>query len=784
MYGFHEAAERAQVKAAAEDFLKHISQKADGSPLDRMKTYMADLLENGAEEKRRSFYEKLSELHEGLLYDGTELQQRPFDLLGSTAQADREELFSLLQSWELLTIAFRMLDKKPESEEEWNAALQAVQVAVARYEKQQLPMRKGLDVYDQQISYYERMARNRNVALPREKKVVIPYPLYSRFRSAEKNSGWMDAVLFCVMACRYLSALGVTEERLQKEDYWSLPGGKSGFGIYQDRETAGTFFAHVIRFLKPESWEKPPAKVITYNNILMLWIDPEIFGCCESAAKLEKPGDGQTAGVTVDAEGNLFVDDDGTRKTTALIYQALEQYDAPVKLFHRQTGNRELWKKAVESSGYMVWKREYLDAFLNGLTPDENKKQKTRKADIKIMGSAKGADKNAPRLLIGYLLFQQEGRTWSGTGDELWDALVKAIQADTDATQYGNYWTYLDETPRELTATKENETYTFTLGDKAVAAKKPEDEKALALRDRLLTEDGNPAVTAEDFGSLEGLFALSVGAVDGSCNLALDTALKRHQKRNRRVELQKVFLLVMQWKQEENCSFEIKNGAVYLKSSETKLQPFRTKEDAESFAGFLTKLKKGEIHRALRVEKTADGNYSATLTPVFPTLSAEERAVLEAWEIGKDEKLSKKEYGKRLGGIEPDALNSLLKKASLHPERELPGTIHTGKLLDGRPRDKDRLGGMLLLALLSRMYESRQEVTFAGEMQTDANTFCFDEKSLAALRAYLMELWKLRGTRGAKKYGVKLTRPGGQDGGFTLKICEQSQKKLDTDESL
>lgn len=389
MYGFHEAAERVQVEQAARDFLTHISQKTAGSPLDRMKTYMADLLENGSEEERESFYDKLNELHEGLLYDGTELQQRPFDLLCSTASADKDELFSLLQGWELLTIAFRLLEKKPESGEEWNAALQAVQAAAARYEKQQLPMRRGLDVYDHQISYYERMARNRNAALPEEKKVVIPRELYSRFRSAEKNSGWMDAVLFCVMACRYLSALGVTKERLQKEDYWLLPGGKSGFGIYQDRKTAGTFFDRVMRFLKPENWrEKPPAKVITYNNLLMLWIDPEIFGCCESAAR---PEDGQTAGVAVDAEGNLVVDDDGTRKTTALIYEALEQYDALEeekagtsleKQFLRQTGNQELWKKAAEGTGYMEWKKQ-LDAFLAGLdqelTSDENKKQKVKK---------------------------------------------------------------------------------------------------------------------------------------------------------------------------------------------------------------------------------------------------------------------------------------------------------------------------------------------------------------------------------------------------------------------
>lgn len=784
MYGFHEAAERVQVEQAARDFLEHISQKTAGSPLERMKTYMADLLENGTEEKRKSFYDKLNELHKNLLYDGTELQQRPFDLLCSTASANKDELFSLLQSWELLTIAFRLLEKKPESGEEWNAALQAVQAAVARYEKQQLPMRKGLDVYDHQISYYERMARNRNVALPEEKKVVIPRELYSRFRSAKENSGWMDAVLFCVMACRYLRALGVTKERLQKEDYWLLPGGKSGFGIYQDRKTAGTFFDRVMRFLKPENWEKPPAKVITYNNLLMLWIDPEIFGCCETAAKPEKPGNGQTAGVTVDAEGNLFVDDDGTRKTTELIYQALEQYDALEeekastsleKQFLRQTGNQVLWKKAAESTGSMEWKKR-LDAFLVGLdqelTSDENKKQKVSKADVKIMGSSKGAEKNAPRLLIGYLLFQQEGRTWSGTGEELWGALSEKIASDADGTQYGSYWTYLDEAPRELTAAKKDKTYAFALGDKASVAKKPEDEKVLALRDKLLTEDGNPTVTAEDFKSLEALFELSVGAIDGSCKLALDTALKRHQKRNRRVELQKIFLLVMQWKQKKACSFTIKDDGVYLKNPETKLQPFGTKEDAQSFLAFLTKLKEGEIHTALSVKKTEAG-YSAAFIEVFPQLSDGEIAVLEAWEIGKDEKPSEEEYRQRLGGIDLQALNSLLEKASLRPERELPEKLHTGKLLDGRPKIKNRLGGMLLLALLFRMYESRQELTVAGEIQTDTRIFCFDRDSLSKLREYLLKLWALRGTRG-KTYGVEVTRPEGQDEGFTLKICEQS----------
>lgn len=665
MYGFHEAAEREQLEKAAREFMEYISQKADDSPLDRMKTYVAELLEKGSEEKREGFYKKLSELHEGLLYDGTELQQRPFDLLGSTASKDKEELFSLLQSWELLTIAFRLLDKKPESGEEWSAALQAVQAAVTHYEKQQLPMRKGLDVFDQQISYYERIARNRKATLPEEKKVVIPYELYSRFRSAEKNRGWMDAVLFCVMACRYLSTLGVTKERLQKEDYWSLPGGKGGFGIYQSRVTAGTFFERVLRFLKPESWEKPPAKVITYNNVLMLWIDPEYFGYCEEAARREKPEDGQTAGVTVDAEGNLFADDDGTRETTERIYQALEQYDelekektgsTPEKLFLRKTGNRELWKKAVERDRYTEWKKDYLDAFLVGLdqelTHDENKKQRRRKADVKIMGSAKGAKKNAPRLLIGYLLFRQKERTWSGTGEALWMALEKAIKEDADGTWYGSYWAYLEEMPRELTATKENKTYTFTLRDKAVAAKKPE-----------------------------------------------------------------------------------------------------------------------------------DGNDSAAFIPVFPPLSDGEIAVLDAWEIGKDEKPSKEEYRERLGGIDLQALNSLLKKASLHPERELPGTIHTRKLLNGRPRIKDRLGSMLLLVALFRMHGSKQEMIFAGEMQTNDETFCFDRDSLTKLRVYLMRLWERRGTRG-KTYGVEVTRPEGQDEGFTLKICEQSQKKLDTVEGL
>ena len=143
--------------------------------------------------------------------------------------------------------------------------------------------RQNLAVYDQEISYVERMARSRSHREPssRVKEVVIPEQILEKTDNAEM-------MLFLSLIYKALKKQGVTANDLKPHgqnnyNYWPIPGGKKGFAIYTSGYTSDTYFNRVNKALQQFLPEKPPVRIVTWHQVPMIWMDPDVFSYFENA---------------------------------------------------------------------------------------------------------------------------------------------------------------------------------------------------------------------------------------------------------------------------------------------------------------------------------------------------------------------------------------------------------------------------------------------------------------------------------------------------------------------
>ena len=475
MYGFNERAERQKLENAVTSFKSHVDSAVSGSEpfYKKFATYIRKLeVKDGAEDAVK-FIKLLETLRSDLLYDGGCWVQHPFDLLAHTENNDvkNEDLYDLFQGWELLTMAFKFLRNVSAAGTTKTKELKVLRRKVETYGALILRQRQSLDVFDRQISYPERAARHRGKTLygtAEDAKIVIPYKAYSTFRNQTRTRYWIDLTVFCAMVYRHLKNLGVTEQDLAKRDYWILPGGMYGFGLCQSRYSSETFFHHVSKFL--EKAEGPlPVRLKAYNGEWMVSISPEVFGWYAAADILAKPQ--QTAveailaeeiaqqptgqnddvllaaflgslkevdgGVAADEDGNLFFEDDGSRRTGDLIYKVfnLYQYIPPeeeqsnlrfAQLFQIKTGSSTLWKEILEENLHQNWGMQ-IQKYVRKLDADLQT-NRHRASTISLMKNAKGWEDTAPRLLIGYYVWTREEKNWEVEPDEIAQILFRKME--------------------------------------------------------------------------------------------------------------------------------------------------------------------------------------------------------------------------------------------------------------------------------------------------------------------------------------------------------------------
>ena len=137
--------------------------------------------------------------------------------------------------------------------------------------------RMRLDVFDQQISYPERIARAAGTHLGQQVCVRIPGQCIENFGAHP------ELLLLLAVMYRRLKAQGVTRAQLQAgEDFWEIPGGAKGLGVYAPGITPDTFQARVIRVLDLLG-ANAPVQIVKFNDVYMARIRPDVFEWFEKA---------------------------------------------------------------------------------------------------------------------------------------------------------------------------------------------------------------------------------------------------------------------------------------------------------------------------------------------------------------------------------------------------------------------------------------------------------------------------------------------------------------------
>lgn len=176
--------------------------------------------------------------------------------------------------------------------------------ALQNLEKQQKSNRLSYDIFDNSISYTERIARwqedtvwalpglSENAAV--QNIVCIP-DMYSTYADNIRNLRDLDAFisfsLFCAMLYRHLKGIGVETKDLKLAEnekyaanYWFIPA-KSAFGSYQNRVLPDSFFDQVKSCL--EKMNNPPVRLISINSRWLAWMNQDLFNKFEAAEKEE-----------------------------------------------------------------------------------------------------------------------------------------------------------------------------------------------------------------------------------------------------------------------------------------------------------------------------------------------------------------------------------------------------------------------------------------------------------------------------------------------------------------
>lgn len=338
MYGYDRKSEYTRLRAVAE-LGKKLYDKLISPTMQNYGTKSKG--ERLSDVKQLQLLDALAQLHAAVAHDGKTWQQYPYDMLAriamvgkDTDEERRAAAFALCSSWEITAAMLSYADKMrrlydtccrklakeqkakqqgnlPDAAQEDQAedgpdaidrmlrdkeALQNFAELQAELDRQRKEnrFRVTYDVFDQKISFNERIARwQEDDSLLHQPEnsghVALPEMFYSdtvqRYTPDDK---WMDLAVFSCMLYRHLKAMGVTAQKLEEKDnrckahdYWVLAGGGEGFGLYQRRVQPESFFKHVKE--AADALKSPPVRLVAVNDVWMAWMSPAAYRAFEAA---------------------------------------------------------------------------------------------------------------------------------------------------------------------------------------------------------------------------------------------------------------------------------------------------------------------------------------------------------------------------------------------------------------------------------------------------------------------------------------------------------------------
>lgn len=321
MYGYSESKEIAL-------YMDAVSQLDD---LIALKNNLQKAIENEADLTgcAAKFLFQIRSIRNTLAIDGNVWESRPYDLLTIQSESDAVNSsnvtssapFLRAQKWEKLLAFFffedqfrRFIDAKAEKlkreekaekkkkEEYLSDVLTGLtHEDLSKFFKKPLRIldqsltrldsapthRLKYDIFDNAISYTERVARWQEYTVPADDDVIcIPESFCQKYQSIELFSNaqvntphFFELLMFTTMLFRHLQRIGITQELLTDDDYWHIPGGMRGLGAYQRNCTAETFFSRVQKSIEffDSLFLVPPVRLIALNGEWMANMDKDVF---------------------------------------------------------------------------------------------------------------------------------------------------------------------------------------------------------------------------------------------------------------------------------------------------------------------------------------------------------------------------------------------------------------------------------------------------------------------------------------------------------------------------
>lgn len=188
-------------------------------------------------------------------------------------------------------------------------ALRSLERALSRIDPVP-PHRRKYDIFDNAISYTERIARWQEYAVPGSDDIIcIPDAFCRKYGSLPGPRGesagtpcFFELLMFTTMFFRHLQRIGVTQDMLAG-DYWHIPGGMRGLGAYQRSCTPETFFARVQKSIDcfDAASADPPVRLIALNGEWMASMDPEVFKAFSDACAAYSRLGSDAAGCAAEA---------------------------------------------------------------------------------------------------------------------------------------------------------------------------------------------------------------------------------------------------------------------------------------------------------------------------------------------------------------------------------------------------------------------------------------------------------------------------------------------------
>ena len=262
---------------------------------------------------------RIRSIRNTLAADGSVWESRPYDLLAIQSgdeHTDRDSVaqsapFNRLNAWERLLAFFRFEDnfmkhiqaraakeqrsnrKDKKKKDDYipgllnsldrSDLLTILKTPLTTLEKALNALEKApaqrlkYDVFDNAISYTERIARWQEYTPARnDDRICIPNSLIDTCR---KSPYPLELVLFTTMLYRHLKRSGRGGDDLTGDDYWHIPGGMKGLGIYQRACSPETFFSRVQRSVDAldAGNSRSPVHLISLNGEWMANMDRAVF---------------------------------------------------------------------------------------------------------------------------------------------------------------------------------------------------------------------------------------------------------------------------------------------------------------------------------------------------------------------------------------------------------------------------------------------------------------------------------------------------------------------------